>query len=79
MLDVEVNKLLSIFFGYIFVLASFNKLDDICLAKNLVVDSEWSLKNVLQRSLILVVEDVLETFCDLWLPEFKILYTWMLS
>lgn len=79
MLDVEVNKLLSIFFGYIFVLASFNKLDDSLLAKHLVINSECSLKNILQRSLILVVEDILETLCDLWLPEFKILYTWMLS
>ena len=79
MLDIEVNKLLSIFFCYKFVLASFDQLNDSFLAKDFVIDGERSLKNVLKWSLILVVENILETLRNFWLPKLEILYIGMLS
>ena len=42
MLDIKVNELLSIFFGYIFIFAALNKFNSCGFSENLIIDCERS-------------------------------------
>ena len=47
MLDIEVDELFPVFFRYIFIFATLNKLDGLFLSKNLVVNGERSCQDIL--------------------------------
>jgi hypothetical protein len=79
MLDIKINELLPVFFCYIFIFATLNKFNSCLLSKNLIIDCERSSQNVFKRCFIIVVENILETLSDLWLPKLKIFKAWMLA
>lgn len=68
-LNVELNELVSVFFGYKFFFTSFYQFDSLLLTHVLEVHGESPLENVLQRSLIFVVKNVLEALSDVGLPS----------
>ena len=79
MLDIKVYELLPVFFGYIFIFATLNKFNSCRFSKNLIIDCERSSQDVFKRCFVLVVENILETLGDLWLPKLKIIKAWMLT
>jgi hypothetical protein len=73
-LDVQVDEFVLVFLCDIDLVSVFLEVLRDLLAKNLVVDREGASQYLLQRSVILVVEDVLEALPDVRLPLLQVVH-----
>ena len=72
-LDVEVDELLAILFCDKDLITILLKVLSNLISQELVIDGEGSCQDVFKWCLFFIVQDILETGEDVWLPQSKVL------